>query len=223
MKKFLIIATCLVSTYVFAQELFPELAGVGGQQRKAAPVSVQAPSVSEETLTVTAEENIPDVASVVDGTQSENEEITTVTEIEQPADLFAAPAPQEAPSEPQEEEQEEEDDGQQRITIYLDNAKATITPNRNFSYCFGLLKFLNTLKRPVLALDIVLKYNNLTTGYNIRDLQPNVEQIGSFSLVGDACERILDMPTVTIKTCRVEDMEEATCKKKVEFIPLRRE
>ena len=227
MKKILIMAACLLSSAVFAQELFPELAGVGGRQRPAtAQQKTSTPPPAPTAASTTEEDNLPSIPSTEESVTEESGE-TAITEPtsetpNQETDLFA-PKQAEATQQAEQQEEQEEEDPEQRITVYLEDAQATITPNRNFSYCFGVLKFLNTLKRPVLALDIVLKYGSLTASYNVTNLMPQVEQTGSFNLLGDACERILDMPEVTINKCQVEDMDEKTCKKKFEFVPLRGE
>ncbi len=227
MKKILILVFCLFAGSVMAQELFPELAGVKGHTKES-PQSVNI-QVKEKTLEEEvshqkegeAEEGGEEKLSA-EGELSEEDGIGSETETE--TDLFEEKTKVEETEEaPVEESEEEEDEKDQKITIYMQDADATITPNRDFSYCFGILKILNTLKKPVQALDVVLNYGGLTTKYNIRNLQPQGEQTGSITLMGRACETILDMPEMTINACKVEDMKEATCKKKVEFLPLRGE
>jgi len=224
MKKILILTLCLLAGSVVAQELFPELAGLGGRT-KAVEKKVATP-----TPTVKEEDNLPvigeDVLGVEDGLTEEDLadaakiETTTTEEV----DLFAAPvAEEQQPEATEEEEEEEEEDEEQKITVYMQDAEATITPNRNFSYCYGIIKVLSTMKKPVEALDITLKYGGLSSNYNVRNLVKNNEQTGTITLMGDACEHIMDMPEMTIKTCKIADMEEAACKKKVEFLPLRGE
>lgn len=233
MKKFLIIVICFLSVNVLAQELFPELAGIGGRQRTAAqkPAPAQKEVVATQTTENTQQEqkelddNLPVIAPQEDLTASEQTETekpeTTPAGMGDTAVLFA-PKKEEQPQQ-EEQKEEEEDDPEQRIIVYLEDARATMTPNRNFSYCFGALKFLNTLKRPVLALDLVLKYGDMNAKYSVKNLMPKVEQKGTFNLLGESCEHILDMPEITIKKCQVENMEEKTCKKKFEFVPLRNE
>ena len=227
MKKILIMVVCLLAGSVAAQELFPELAGLGGRtkqvEKKAVAEPKPAPVVAE-----TKQEALPEIGgeslSAEDGVLTA-EDMGTATEetVTEEVDLFAAPAPQEEAKEEEADEEEEDEEEDQKITIYMQDADATITPNRDFSYCFGILKVTSTMKKPVEALDVVLKYGGLTSNYNIRNLVPKDEQTGTISLMGEACEHILDMPEITIKTCRVPEMSEAKCKKKVEFLPLRGE
>lgn len=227
MKKILMLGICLMVSGAMAQELFPELAGLGGGKRTvAAPVvkGTNEAQVVKPTEATTQEDDLPQIAQTLEEESAESQDGEIIEE--KPADepdLFAAPTQEETPAVPTQEEEEEEDDPEQRITVYMDDAQATLTPNRDFSYCFGVLKFLNTLKRPVQALSFTLKYGDLSMDYNPRNLMPNQEQTGTINLIGTACEQILDMPEITIKKCVVEEMSEANCKKKFEFLPLRGE
>ncbi len=228
MKKILIMALCLLAGSVVAQELFPELAGLGGRTQT---VEKKVVTPAEKTSDPVIEEDVPaiggeDVLGVEDGLTEEDladaAELETTTE---EVDLFAAPVEeqQQKEAEDAEEEEEEEEEEEQKITVYMQDAEATITPNRNFSYCYGIIKVLSTMKKPVQVLDITLKYGALTSKYNVRNLVKDNEQTGTITLMGDACDHIMDMPEMTITACQIEDMEEAACKKKVEFLPLRGE
>ena len=222
MKKILILTLCLFAGSVMAQELFPELAGMGGRT-KTVEKKVAAPATPAPTKALD-EDDLPPIAPEVGETETnmqtqQDETVGTATE---EANLFDTPEkPADEPVEAEDEEEEEEDESQ-RITVYLADAKSTITPNRDFSYCFGVLKFLNTLKKPVQALSFTLKYGNLKMDYST-SLQPKQEQTGSIALVGTACEHIMDMPEITFKKCVVEGLSEKACWKKFEFLPLRGE
>ena len=225
MKKILLLALCLFAGSVVAQDLFPELAGLGGRtknvEKKVEPDTAPAPVVEEEVAVESVETGSEETLTEEDMADS----LGVETVQEQETDLFAAPVVEEnkVEEEATEEEEEEEEHEEQKITIYMQDAEATMTPNRNFSYCFGILKVLSTMKKPVVALDVVLKYGDLTTNYNVRNLVKDAEQTGTITLMGDSCEHIMDMPEMTIKTCKIPDMDEKACKKKVEFLPLRGE
>ena len=211
MKKFLLASVCLFATAVMAQDLFPELAGLGNRPKAQA-------QTNEETEETFSEENIITTQQVED---EEIEEIAELSENEKQIEIVpintkntiglgevAAP----------EEEEEEED---QKIQIYMADANATITPNDNFSFCSGQIKFASTMKYPVQNLEVTLTYGSFSNTYVVSNLNKNEEQAVSITLVGKACEHIMDMPQMEVKRCVADRMSEDKCKQAVEFIPLR--
>ena len=234
MKKFLLLIILLSSGIVSAQGLFPELAGFEGKQNPNAkpvsrPIKGEIPQTEEGPSP--AEEPLPLIGEPADlMTQEEISEAlsdgegTVAVEATEEVDLFKAQSEtptQEASTEEATPEEDEDEEDEAKITIYMEAIRSTMTPNRNFSYCRGVLKFLNTMKRPVQALDVILTYGPYPASFNVRNLIKDKEQAASLTLMGDACERIMDMPEMEIKRCVVEGMSEAKCKKKVEFLPLR--
>ncbi len=229
MKKILFVMTLLVSSAVFAQEVFSELDGFNATERKTNDtLTTQLSSANQQDddyiPTLTGAEIIEDddFEDEGEGIMVDMEEGNMVSE----QDLFAPKKQEERPditspvASTPETEEDEEDENAQKIIIYLASAESTTPPNQNMAYCFGDLKFASTLKRPVKALDVTLTYGGYTSTYKIRNLVKNVEQSESFGLVGDACNLIMDMPKMNITQCVVEDMSEANCKKKVSFLPL---
>ena len=244
MKKILLLIAFFCASAVAAQELFPELAEFGGKQKAVAkPIKLEKaacdPSVpgndcSLPELVAAKKSSVQDDALPMIGepapiatsgtTQDEATDAATQEEtVEEEVDLFAtSQATEEVVEEEVEaEEEEEEEEEEPKIIIYMEAAKSTMTPNRNFSYCFGALKFANTMKRPVQALDVVLTYGPYPSKFNVRNLVKGKEQKASLTLMGETCAHIMEMPEVQINRCVVENMEENTCKKKVEFLPLR--
>jgi len=218
MKKIFLLGVCLAVSTVFAQGLFPELEGFDSDKNTVTKAPPQQQK-KEEVLP-------PIIQEPVDAVKEKGDEVfDQKTEV----DLFTAE--QKAPEEttPTVEENtatEEADEGVDseepaQIQIYSDNVDATITPNRNFSYCFGSIKFYNGLRRPIQNLVVVLTYGDLETKYSIRNLAPRKTQTEKITLVGTACEQLMDMPKVDVQKCQVPDMEENTCKKRVSFVPLR--
>lgn len=225
MKKILFVSMLLASCTVMAQGLFPELAGLDGREKntKKAPVAQVAPAENLE------EEHMPEIkldatALEVDADVEIVDESADVEEVnaESEVDLFAQKTEnvetKKVDTEAQEEEKDEEDE--LKIIVYLTSAEVVTPPNQNFAYCFGDLKFANTLKRPVQVLDFDLAYGPFVSTYKVRNLVKGTEQTDSFGLAGDACNLIMDMPKMEVKRCVVEGMDEAVCKKKVIFIPL---
>ncbi len=222
MKKFLLLGVCLFCSVAVAQELFPELSNLGRGRGK--PTEEVAP-VPEETTT-TVEEDLP----AIEGGEEEAVEAETAVKEAQSAtteeDLFApveeTPATEESAEEEAPEEEEEEEDGAAgKIVIYSDNVDSTIVPNRNFSYCFGQIKFYNGLQKPITRLSVTLTYGDLFTNFNIRNLGPKQTKEEKITLVGTACEVLMDVPQIDIKKCEVPEMEEVACKRRVTFVPLR--
>lgn len=222
MKKFFLAILCLTVGTAFAEELFPELSRIKGSRTEQVASNASKP---ETPVTNPAEEPSSEIDPSEYAVSLEDEYYENFKNAGlEGEDLFATgnvESPEQKDEEIKEEKKEEEEDDEQKIIVYMANVNATMTPNSNFSYCFGEIKFLNTMKRPVQALNVVLTYGSYSTSYNVKNLVKDVEQKGSVTLVGDVCNQIMDMPKMTIKRCVVENMEETACKKKVEFVPLR--
>ena len=216
MKKILLLSFCLISGIGMAQELFPELARVG---KPSAPKPQQEVQSTSETVAQ------DDAVTEGEAPELDIEQIKAIVQAENPAPVpqkrvtKQAKPPKDA--EAKEEEEDDQEDKGKKIQIYMADVNATITPNSNFSYCFGQIRFSNTMKRPVQALSVQITYGPYSNTYNIRNLVKDTEQAVSVTLIGEECERIMDMPQMQVKRCVVEKMSEAECIKRVEFIPLR--
>ncbi len=247
MKKILLLTVCLVSGAVFAQELFPELAGLKRnntveKQMKAADRELD--KMNREALKIVQkteklkEENAQQQQEAQNAEMDESEweleqeakalllEEEMAAEAQGLEDLFAAEqavVSSENPVNPEEEaaQEEEEEEENKRIIVYMSDAQATITPNKNFSYCFADLKFRNERKKPVTLLDVNVAYDDYDFNYKINNLVKDADQQESVTLVGTACEKIMDMPSFKVNRCVIEGLSEEACKKKVVFSPIK--
>ncbi len=224
MKKIFLLGACLITSVVFAQGLFPELEGFGPDAGVAAPKSKkelkkneteEVPQIAPEAVEKVEEEEQPSGEEA-----AQKEETDLFAENKEPESVVTAES-QDKSADGAEEEETEEEKRSAQIRIYSDNVDATITPNRNFSYCFGSIKFYNGLRRVIQNLEVKLTYGDIEANYTIRNLAPKATQEESITLLGTACEVIMEMPAVEVKKCQVPEMEENACKKRVVFVPLR--
>ena len=102
----------------------------------------------------------------------------------------------------------------------MEAVKAVIPPGANNSYCFGRIKFSSTFRQPVQELSVVITYGPYPTPYNIHNLVADSEQTGVLTLVGAACQSIMDMPELEVKKCVIDGIPEDKCKSSVSFLPL---
>lgn len=235
MKKILFALMFLGANMAAAQGLFPELADFGSREKKSNKPVVEKVEPVEKVSAKDADsdENMPTIMSQATEEETEENLEALANEAAQLAadaaqdeeDLFAAKKQEEVTEQETVEEnetEEEADEDEQKIIIYMSSADITTPPDYNFAYCFATLKYASSMKRPVQALDFTLTYGDFTSTFNVRDLVKGVEQSSDkFALVGDMCAQVMEMPQMEIKRCVIEGMDEAKCKKKVTFLPLK--
>ena len=112
MKKILFAVILLISSAVFAQGLFPELANFGGRERK----SPQKTTEAAPSATDSSEENIPDIkASAMSEEQTQEAQDSETTKgddenITQPEqDLFASSEKKEETEQPSDDSEDTEE------------------------------------------------------------------------------------------------------------------
>lgn len=191
---------CLTACPVFAQTagLFPELA--------ASPTAA-APTAAPSETTPAAQPTTAPAAAPAAQTASPAAKQTA------PAPLFpelktSASSPQIADT----------DSG--KIRLVLDDVTSVLPPARNFSYCTASLILENETAATIEKLTVTLKYEPLTTSVSFSGVKKKEKQTQSITLVGKACEQILQIPQMTIDACVAPPLQGKACESKVQFIPI---
>jgi len=184
--------------------LFPELSGFA---------TTQQPAVQTNDTVVETEKEEEDF--------SEDEIIT------EEEDLFKeTETPTVATEEPTNEtkdsaeEEDEEDEKEQYIYIVVDDVKATLTPNRNASFCSAAFAVANGLKKELKAFSGSFTVGSMTKEFKFTNVPKEQAAAAKYMFVGTSCEEILNPPSYTIQTCQVEGWSEKKCKSKVQFVPI---
>ena len=210
MKLFLILALLSSSSIVLAQEseepsLFPELSAYKNETSEKAAI----PTIQNDDLS----NNISDAEKP----DSAIEEDLFAPSQQEDDSLKNVPQKQE---EPKEEEEEEEDDQKQQIVMTLNDVKATLTPNRNASYCSAVFAVANGLKKELKAFAGTITIGKSTKKFNFQNIAKQNVFASKYLFLGNACEQILDEPKIDIQKCQVENWSEKKCKEKIIFIPI---
>lgn len=214
MKFFLSLMVLSCSCIALAQSteepsLFPTLSGF----------------TDEETVTKTDNDTI----GVKEQTETISSSNETILEEETEEDLFKEPAPPqlnqtevtpETGKETVEEEEDNDDDKQQRIYITIDDVQATLTPNRNASFCSAAFAVVNGLKKELKAFSGNFTIGSMTKEFKFNNVAKEQAAALKYMFIGTSCEEILNQPAYTITKCEVEGWSEKKCKNKVQFIAI---
>lgn len=197
MIKSLLIGTTAVlfCTSAFAQgvDLFPELEG---RFQPAQP-----------TTMTTLEATPANTATSADG--------KTGNSLNRYSDLAFQPAQERTVS-------AEEATGPKRegnLKLHFEDIQGTLPYARNFSYCFANLVLNNETNQRLDKLQVVLTYRDTPTTIDFSGVDKKGEQAQRFTLIGPACEDILTQPLIDVPVCKLGELQEDLCKKKVEFVP----
>ena len=112
----------------------------------------------------------------------------------------------------------EEEDKEQYILWTLDDIKATLTPNRNASFCSATFAVANTLRKELKSFSGTFTVGDMTKKFDIKNLKKERGVVSKYMFVGTSCEQILNPPLLDIEKCQVDGWSEKKCKEKVKFI-----
>ena len=190
----LLFLSCSLEAYAQVESLFPELAEFTSNEEEQVIFEEQpSENASEEVVEISEEEDL----------------FQQKMDIEQPENT---PSSEEAPPE------EEEDTGEQYILLAVDDIQATLTPNRNASFCSAVFAIANTLKKELKSFTGSFTIGTTTKEFTFSNLKKNQAAASKYLYVGTSCEQILNPPQLNIKTCQVDGWSEKKCKEKVKFI-----
>ena len=105
------------------------------------------------------------------------------------------------------------------LKIYYDNMEGTLAYARNYSYCSADVILENNTNFPLKNLEIVLTYRDYPTSIDFSNVEKKGSQKQYLMIVGPACEDILTQPQIEIPVCQLGELNEAMCKKRVQFVP----
>lgn len=114
-------------------------------------------------------------------------------------------------------EKSEMDTGNLRLVVA--SADRIAPTMRNFSYCTAEIRLENGTSQVLQNLKVLLNYSPLSTGIAFSGVAKNQSQTTKITLVGESCDNILNQPTIEVQSCKITNMSEEDCKKRVEFVP----
>ena len=135
-------------------------------------------------------------------------------------DLFVEP--EEKPTiENKEKEPKEEDDGIPTAIVWnIDGVQATLTPNRNSSFCSCLFGVYNYTKKKLEKFSGTVTIGGMRKKFNFSGIGKKQLKVSRYTFIGTACEKILDPPEINVQKCQIEGWTEKKCKSHVLFVPL---
>ena len=212
MKFFLTLIMVSCSFAALAQDaeepsLFPELSGFSVTQQPA----VQTNDAIDETEKKEEDVSEDEITANEEDLFKEPENPTVTTE---------EPTNETEEEEEEEEEESEEDEKEQHIYIVVDDVKATLTPNRNASFCSAAFAVANGLKKELKAFSGSFTVGSMTKEFKFTNVPKEQAAAAKYMFVGTSCEEILNPPSYTIQTCQVDGWSEKKCKDKVQFVPI---
>ena len=208
MKYFLSLIMVSCSFAALAQNaeeasLFPELSGL---------VSAAPAAQTDIDAVVSDEEEEETISSQEEEASSEEDLFKTEETIPQ--------AQEDTESTTEEGSEEEDDEKEQHIYIVIDDVKATLTPNRNASFCSAAFAVANGLKKEIKDFSGNFTIGSMTKEFKFSNIAKEQASAAKYMFVGTSCEEILNPPAYTIKTCQVEGWSEKKCKSKVQFVAI---
>lgn len=116
-----------------------------------------------------------------------------------------------------ETEKPEMDTGNLRLVVTsADSIRPTM---RNFSYCTAQISLENGTSQTLKSLNVRLTYAPLPVNVSFSGVAKNQSQTQQITLIGEACDGILNQPIMEVQNCQITNMSENECKKRVEFVP----
>ena len=194
---YLFLAALLVCPAAWAQELFPELNSIParGQQTETQAVETQA-TESEDLLNK-------------DTAEPQKDEDTA--QIEQTATAAPQPANQ------KEDAFDVDPRNPARLRMYITDINGALTPGRAMSYCFANLKLQNQINRQVQQFSATVTYGKFPIKFQARNIAPGATVFQNITMVGSACEMLINAPQVDIAACSIDKMTTEECKSKFIF------
>lgn len=194
----LLLLSCSFSTFAQEESLFPELDEL---------------NYSKTTSDETVESQSNDII-IAESEESENSinKQDLFQKTEESVQDTVEPKP--------EENAKEEDDKDKYILWTIDNVNATITPNPVTSYCSASLGIFNMLGKELKEFSGSFTFGDMTKEFKFSNLAKEKASGYKYMFVGTACEQILNIPELNIKTCKVDGWSEKKCKEKVKYLQL---
>lgn len=212
MKLFLIFALLSFPYMVFGQEdsLFPELSKLSSSDHK------ESDKLPQNTITIPQNENFEE-----DSLDENSETVIQEDSLFEP-DINSSTTDDEAKREKEGEGEEENDDEdkEQHTYLFIDNAKATLTPIRNASFCTADFIAANKLKKELKQISGTFTIGEMQKNFIFNNIPVNTAAGAHYTFVGTSCEQILNAPKVEVNTCQVDGWSEKKCLDKIMFLAI---
>ncbi len=113
------------------------------------------------------------------------------------------------------------DDGNSRraekIFLYYDNFRISSYLS-NSAACDARFIVLTNLDRKLVSLDVKLVWPGMTTALSFSNVEPNTPTYLNYTLMGNGCYNMDQMPNIIVNRCRVRGMNSAECADKIVWL-----
>ncbi len=105
----------------------------------------------------------------------------------------------------------------EKIFLYYDNFKMSSYLS-NSAACDMRFIVLTNLDRKLVSLDVKLVWPNMTTALSFSNVEPNTPTYLNYTLMGNGCYNMDQMPNIVVNRCRVRGMSSAECADKIVWL-----
>ena len=105
----------------------------------------------------------------------------------------------------------------EKIFLYYDNFKMSSYLS-NSAACDVRFIVLTNLDRKLVSLDVKLVWPEMTTALSFSNVEPNTPTYLNYTLMGNGCYNMDQMPNIVVNRCRVRGMNSAECADKIVWL-----
>ncbi len=104
-----------------------------------------------------------------------------------------------------------------KIFLYYENFRMSSYMS-NMAACDVRFIVLTNLDRKLVSLDVKLVWPGLTTALSFSNVEPNTPTYLDYTLMGNGCYNMDQMPNIVVNRCRVRGMNSAECADKIVWL-----
>lgn len=105
----------------------------------------------------------------------------------------------------------------EKIFLYYDNFRISSYLS-NSATCDMRFIVLTNLDRKLVSLDVKLVWPGMTTALSFSNVEPNTPTYLTYTLMGNGCYNMDQMPNIVVNRCRVRGMNSAECADKIVWL-----
>ena len=105
----------------------------------------------------------------------------------------------------------------EKIFLYYDNFRMSSYLS-NSAACDMRFIVLTNLDRKLVSLDVKLVWPEMTTALSFSNVEPNTPTYLNYTLMGNGCYNMDQMPNIVVNRCRVRGMNSAECADKIVWL-----
>lgn len=105
----------------------------------------------------------------------------------------------------------------EKIFLYYDNFRMSSYLS-NSAACDARFIVLTNLDRKLVSLDVKLVWPEMTTALSFSNVEPNTPTYLNYTLMGNGCYNMDQMPNIVVNRCRVRGMNSAECADKIVWL-----